>query len=479
MAELTPEALEKVDEAIQALEKGGDEALDLRADEIREYGEEAVLQADEMDMEKAVETLQLVKAYRSEAHYRYEILYCGATYLRERLPFAFNLGFEGKTGAGKSACTKEALYLCYRGEWVSETTEAALTTLLDQGSTLGFDEADALLKAHKNDLLEAILRMSSDPESKHWVKEQVLDADGKVCWELRPRKLFAFKIMNFIRKIEPALASRTLILHLDPTKEIWIIQRSAYYEDFLAPVRIWLRREVRKAAAWDAEKIKALILSDEMNREMSKLPSDLSRDRQIGMVLLAVTRVFGWDMDTWIHEAIRSLDDFREDELQEEIRAFLLSYSEGAKVWVTDLRKRFNEEFRKGEKSLSATGFGNLLSTLGVSRNKNRKKGGRLFVDFTKSLLDTLSPPGPPSPLGPQTGDRVDQVDQVGKGVRDRILAKVFKRNVGGPCDLCKSDGENVSIVAPRGSHEMVKVCPPCAETRFDFGPPSGVGKNV
>ena len=428
-----------------------EEATKIRDQEVEEYGEEVVLQADNLDLPGAILLVKQVQALKEEAHYYYEFLFCGGSYLRDRLPFVFNLGFEGKTGTGKTWCSKEAVFMSHRGEWISDTSEAALTTLLDRGCTLGFDEADALLRAHKNDLTEAILRMSSDPESKYWVKEWVPGASkqDKGQWELRPRQLLAFKVLNFAKRIDPALAARTIILGLDPTKENWIIQRSAYYQDVLAPVKLWLQREARKVREhWTTEALKALILSEEMNREMARLPSDFARDRQIGMVLLAVAHAFGWDVQAHIHEAIRSLDEYREDELQEEVRAFLLGHGDGERVWVADLRKRFNEEFRKGEKPLSAKWFGDLLSSLGVPREKDRSKGGRHYVHFVRSLLDTLTLSGvsghPVPSLGTISPDGPDGLEGFLEGTVDRRnFRRVPQEDLKpGRCPKCRDLGD-------------------------------------
>lgn len=396
------------------------EAEELRRKEVEAFGEEVVAQADVLDLEGAVKKLKIVQALRSDVGYYKEVLFAGATYLRKHLPFAFNFGFHGTTGAGKTWCSKELVYLCSHGVWVSQTTESAMMALLDDASTPAFDEADMLLKAHKNDLVEAILRMSCEPEAQYWKMEWVPGEEKeKGRWELRPRQLFAFKVLNFAKRIEPALASRTLIEELDPTKENWIIQRSSYYSDILAPVKCWLEREAtRTLRACDRASIKAYILSEEMHREMGRLPSDFARDRQLGMIMLAVSHAYGWDLTSKIHQAVRSLDDYREDDLQDEVRAFLLSHGEGERKWVADLRKQFNEEYRKGERPLSSKGFGDLLAGLGVERTKDRSKGGRRFVLFTKSLLGSLLS-GASGRSGGQSGDRIHRKDRMGKGGED------------------------------------------------------------
>ncbi len=59
------------------------------------------------------------------------------------------------------------------------------------------------------------------------------------------------------------------------------------------------------------------------------------------------------------------------------------------------------------------------------------------------------------------------------------MFAFLLRRNIRGECEFCRTNGKDLLLVEPRGSSDIKKVCPPCAESRFYFGPPPGVTEGV
>lgn len=112
-------------------------------------------------------------------------------------------------------------------------------------------------------------------------------------------------------------------------------------------------------------------------------------------------------------------------------------------------------------------------------RRQRKRVDGKTVYGWIGCFLKVGEPDTPDYPDTPDDSPRLNVLGVLSASGRpprsQKILALVFKQNVKGTCDFCKAKGEDLSTIGPRGSKDMLKVCSPCAETRFDFGPPPGV----
>ncbi len=463
--------------------------------------------SDEPDgLKTAIEDLRKIQAFVSDADYLKQLIWIAQTYLRELLlPLgAFDLAFVGTFGSGKSYCTYYTTFLAHDGIVVVDFSEASLSAMLDAGKDLGFEEADELLKAHKNDLVEAILRSGQTPWAQRIIMQARKGKDGE-RWKVRVQNLAGPKVYNYAGSIKSATASRALNINLDPTKDAWVVARSFVPDIYLRPVRIWLETQCKEAAKkWKSEDLEDYVLSEGFVKELEGLPTEFPRGRRIGGLMLIIIKILEWDIGDIVKASVKDQELWQDDEEVLEVAEYIaqrfsssgepplygmLTEEEepAAYLPVTKLRKDFNTANRKGVYGMGKMIWSRIIRQIGFKEGAGKVKDVRgklgprgrwyLRLDAENSarlnyLVPSFSIVGSIGTVGAQ--NRIYEPTVPTVPTSERVLAKVLKRNVGGPCDLCKSDGENVSIIAPRGSHDMVKVCPPCAEVRFDFGSPPG-----
>lgn len=152
-----------------------EKASEIRAQEVEEFGEEAVLQANDLDLPGAVERLKRIEVLEDELDYVRQLLWCAFTYLHDLFSGKYDLAWSGPKSSGKTRLTVYSTLLAREGRFVTDTTPASLTALLDDGAVLGFDEADSLIRSHRNDLVEAILRSSAAEEAQRFLMEKVVE----------------------------------------------------------------------------------------------------------------------------------------------------------------------------------------------------------------------------------------------------------------------------------------------------------------
>lgn len=392
-----------------------------------------------LDLEEAVWFLKQLESLRSKADYVKQLLWAGQTHLRSLLqPFgAWDLSIHGRFGSGKSFTTYYTTEIARDGVVVTDFSEASLSALLDAGMDLGFEEADELLKAHRNDLVEAILRSGSSPWAKRakMEKQQVegprrkrsrdftaqaismeaamnagapppseekTDGDGKTReeWALVFQNLSAPKVYNYMGIVKPATLSRASPIEIDPTKDAWHVARSYAPGRFLTPVKQYLAREAERAlrgGGWSKERLEDYFLSEKFVRELEGLPTEFPRGRRIGGLMIVVSEIMGWALRDVVHEVVEDQELWQDNEEVTEVSEFVAEAFEAVPEaeWrtidnlpptpmlnPTELLRRFNDVRRKDGPGLGKNDWSATLTQIG-------------FMTGTTKLKDTHGKIGP------------------------------------------------------------------------------------
>lgn len=355
---------------------------------------EAVAQAETMDLDGAVAKLKLVAGLASDADYAKMLLWVGLTHLRPLFDSlgSYDLGVAGRWGAGKSYITYYSAYLARDGVVVTDFTEASLSALLDVGKDLGFDEADELLKAHRNDLTEAILRSGQTPWARRYIMERgpATKDEPEPKWRLRPQSLAGPKVYNFMGRIRPATLSRAIVLTVDPTKDAWHVVRSFVPYRFLDPVKIWVAREAaRGLAEWDVESLEGEILSEAFVKEVQDLPTEFPRGQRIGALMLLVAKVLGWDIRKAVRRAVEEQALWQDNEEVLDVAEFLAEAFTGSPllkfgsldggkpepfVNATAARNRFNDSRAKTERPMGPNDWATNCRQVGFVEGASKVK---------------------------------------------------------------------------------------------------------
>ncbi len=441
-------------------------------------------EAADLGVEGAVERLKLLEVFPQEQDYLLQVLWSAHSYLIDLFNATVYLGFRGPKGSGKTTATEISTYLARDGELLTDTTDAYLSTVLDDGRTVGLDEADKVLRAHRQGMIASLLRSGYTRGLDYGLKEWVPgDGNGKGSWGTVRRSLFGPKVFNFHSNLEAALLSRTLVIDMEPCDDSDMAVRNLFKGKFLGTVKEWLKQGSSEALRnWTREAVEKLMLSEDFLREVKAMPALTGRDYQLASILLATAKVLGWDLGDLLARVLegrRTLDEFSDEA---HVASYLLDCWDGkkAEVFVPTMHvlETVNaERDRAKQRPMHGNRLGEVLKELGFRKGKggNWVKIGRVWgVKLDKSMLERLS-----SMAGMELMEQVEppldsigSTDSIGGMEQAKVLAKVFKRNVPGTCDFCKKEGESLMVVGPRGSNDMKRSCEPCATERFDFGEP-------
>ncbi len=414
------------------------------------------------------------------------------------LPAVFYLFIGGPFGRGKTALLNLLVKLT-NGLLFENVSIARLARSMENGRTICLDEIDIDRGKEYNEISDALLRTGYKADAAPYAR---WDATKKAADDI---PIYGPKAGTFRGEVEEALQSRGYII---PTAKV---KGEAGFDYVLANMWPELGDLPERLNAWGEyarkafreEWVKKTAHTTAFREKVRKAVPELgaNRDSELGAMAVLVAEMIRVDVIEELREASELaktltgeglgdlLGELAEIVLEKvgPLQESILEDSPVVRLSQKELKDELNRRRKeRQEPVLLDRDFAKLRRDFEVKDEWLRRPKNRIVwnlpLPFLRGLEDMANSPIPPNP-NEEPGQGVEGVSHVShvshKEEEEKVLAKVFKRNVGGPCDLCKSDGENVSIVAPRGSHEMVKVCPPCAETRFDFGPPPGVSKDV
>ena len=396
-------------------------------DRVRPGEQEAAERAAQLNLKGAVDVLCALPSFPS-AHDPYIVLmWCAHSLVPRLLPACCHLAFAGPPSSGKTTALKSVLAIV-DGLFVSDATEAYVARILDDGRILGFDEVDDQLEAHRDGMLESILRQATDPKATR----RILEPIGEGEWSTRDLDLYRPCAFTYTSEIEHALTTRTLLVRLVPDADSARIIRNLFAEKDLAALRIWLHDcadEVHQS--WTTEKVEELMRSESFCRRLDQLKGGLPRDNQLAAILLATAEMFGWTAE--VEEAILSrLREAGEDRISDTGALVIgaladapwqppLAPGEPKLVWQEDLLTLINERHKaQGLRSMSPERLGKILTRLGlrdgidrIRVQRERRKRCILRTENVEKLLSGSSPSlpltGPTGPTGPNRQASLDE----------------------------------------------------------------------
>ena len=384
-------------------------------DRVRPGEQEAAERAAQLDLKGAVDALCALSRFPNAHDPHIVLMWCAQALVPDLLPACCHLAFSGPPSSGKTTALKSVLAIV-DGLLVSDASEAYITRIFDDGRILGFDEVDEQLWAHKDGMLESILRQATDPKAMRRICEKT--DDGEIV--TRELRLYRPSAFSYTAEIERALMTRTLPVRLQPDADSARIVRNLFSEKDLAALRIWLRDradEVRQS--WTTEKVEELMRSESFLKRIDKLQEGLPRDKQLAAILLATAEMFGWTGE--VEEAILSrLRAATEDRISDADVLVLgalaeapwqppLAPGEFKHVWQEDLLALINDRHKAlGLKSMSPERLGRILTRLGlrdgVDRIKVRRERGKRCILRTENVEKLLSGSSPFLPFTGPTG---------------------------------------------------------------------------
>jgi len=396
-------------------------------DRVRPDEQEAAERAAQLDLKGAVDALCALPCFPS-AHDPYIVLmWCAQALVPDLLPACCHLAFSGPPSSGKTTALKSVLAIV-DGLLVSDASEAYITRVFDDGRILGFDEVDEQLWAHKDGMLESILRQATDPKAMRRICEKT--DDGEIV--TRELRLYRPSAFTYSSGIEGALMTRTLLVRLEPDADSARIIRNLFSEKDLAALRIWLHDradEVRQS--WTAEKVEELMRSESFRKRVDKLEEGLPRDKQLAAILLATAEMFGWTavVEEAILSRLRAATEDRVSDTEVLVIGALaeapwqppLAPGEPKLLWQEDLLTLINERHKaQGLKSMSPERLGRILTRLGlrdgidrIRVQRERRKRCILRTENVEKLLSGSSPSlpltGPTGPTGPSRQASLDE----------------------------------------------------------------------
>ncbi|MEE9237396.1 MAG: hypothetical protein V3U52_06370 [Thermoplasmata archaeon] len=438
-----------------------------------------------------MDTLQTHFYFKEAWHYVVTVLFVFQGYVATVLPAVFYLFIGGRYGEGKT--TLLALLEKLTGGLLFENVSiAALARTMGEAQTICLDEMDVSRGRDYDGIRDAFLRTGYKADAAPYAR-----------WDVARRSIeevpiYGPKAATFRGVLDAALQSRGFVLPtVKPAGE-------EGYEFVLRNMWPDLRELPERLKAWgeDArkqyppERVQEIANSPEFKEKVKRAVPELgaNRESERATIALLVAEMLSVDVREEMKKAseqAQALTGEDTADLLEDLKDVVLSRAVSIQEKLIDespeirfRQKEIKDEMNRilkdrGERPLSHGRFAALRRDFGIEDAWLRKPQNRVEWAVPVKWLSTLevSLPNPLNHTNLEIESEVSNVSTVSKGVRDRILAKVLKRNVKGTCDLCKDNGEDLLMIAPRGSHDMKKVCSPCAETRFDFRPPPGVSE--
>jgi len=368
-----------------------------------------------LELKRAVQILEGLISFPDPRAAYQVLLWCAMARVYHLLPGCCHLAFSGPPSSGKTTAMKVALAIV-NGLLVSDATEAYIARVLDDGRILGLDEVDEQLRAHKEGMLESILRQATDPKARR----RILVSLGEHDWAPRDLDIYRPFVFTYMGSIEGALLTRTLVVLMTPNADAARVVRNFYPDEDAATLRIWLYDLAEKAREeWTTERVQEQMSSTGFLELLDTLKAGLPRDKEVAAVLLAVAEMFGWRGEVK-DVVLTSLRAAAEDRVSEDESLVIREIAAGPWhapslpggqdwMWQDELLTRINDRLRaQGRREWSPEWLGNRLTRLGLQDKKDRIKvsseGGRRRILKTENVLKLLSLPSTSSLSAGTTG---------------------------------------------------------------------------
>jgi hypothetical protein len=368
----------------------------------------------EHDLLSAAVRLRDFVRLEDEREYALSLLWCAHAKITPILPACYYEGFHGPASSGKTRFM-ELLLFFVDGQFISDSTEAYLARVMAEGTVLGFDELDEQLRAHKDGMLESLLRQGTSPRATRVILEKQDEE-----WVPRELRLYGAKVFTTADDPNRALVTRTHLVKMRPHDDVALVLNNLFADKRATSVRKWLAEETAAALeAWDAKRVEELMSTGAFAARLSRIKAGLPRDREIAALMFATAEVFGWtaQLEKVIEDSLQGQVEQRGTEEEALLREVLEGLYEiqrtkmepPASVWQSDAQKDYNDRLKAiGMHPVSSKAFGTLLRDLGAREGPElrqvRSNHNKREIVFTDELLARLrssilqSAPSPTSP---------------------------------------------------------------------------------
>ena len=256
-----------------------------------------------------IERLKTILSLPDEQDYVSLLVWAGQTHIVDFLESVFYLAFHGKTGAGKGTAVETSTLLAPDGILVGTGTEAYLAARLDEGKTVGIEEADILMK--KNETIEGLLRNGY----RRGAKYGKMVPKGNGGWAAQEFDIFGPKVFDYHASMSAHILGRSISIGMRADNSVDRALDAERKASHAAPIRMWLEGEASEAqkAGWTKERVDALWEDPSFRERVAGMGGKWGRDHVISAIMLTVCEVFGWDLDGMLRDVMKSrktLDEY-------------------------------------------------------------------------------------------------------------------------------------------------------------------------
>lgn len=278
-------------------------------EEVGAEGEAELHAIAAMQPADAIERLKKILSLPDERDYVSLLVWAGQAHLVDLLDSVFYLAFHGKTGSGKGTAVETCVHLSPDGILVSTGSEAYLAARLDEGKTVGIEEADVLMK--KNETIEGLLRNGY----RRGAKYGKMVPKGKAGWEAQEYDIFGPKVFDYHASMSAHILGRSVAIGMRADNSVDRALDAERKAAHAAPVRMWLEGEASEVlkAGWTKDRVDALWEDPLFRERVAGIGGKWGRDHVIAAVMLTVSEVLGWDLGGMLQDVMKNrktLDEY-------------------------------------------------------------------------------------------------------------------------------------------------------------------------
>lgn len=345
-------------------------------DGLRTRGVQLVTASARLTYDRAKDVLRRVLLLPRPEHYDAVLLTAAQAHLIGLLESVVYLGFIGGTGSGKGTGVECAIALTPNGQVLSSAREAYLATVLDEGRSIGIEEADRLVRA--NPAIEALIRTGYRRGAVYGLKVELAEpvkAKGgtRERWTTAERSIFGFKVFDYNSAVDAHLLGRSIVIEMQPDDSVQRALAAERKRVVLEPIRRWLAAQAEAAlTVWTPERVRELVESPSFRETVRGMGGRVGRDHVVAANLLIVAKVMGWPCDQAIRRLVMGRKRADDDSEEVEVAKAILRQTPTDKAFelpTRDLLVMLNEERGKAKlRPMTPQRLAGVLRDLGFSK---------------------------------------------------------------------------------------------------------------
>jgi hypothetical protein len=292
---------------------------------------EAILAAEGLSLNGAIDRLARVVELRDRVDYVLLLLVVAQTYIIDVLERLAFLGIKGVVGSGKSRTSLVVEFLGKEVVIATSLSPKLLTRLAATKNGLAIDRLDRILSKTNQDA--ASISQLFDAGSERGIPYRCLEFDESTRrWVNAEYETFAVRFGNYVELPEAEVSSASRLVEIETvlSRKGGTRRNAARYWRDLAPVRLWLEDEARRALGkYDMHKVDKLQDSPEFTKfsDARDLDTETPRRASLAELLWIVATVFEWPVEAEIVKwaaTKQPVEPRLEDQVRLALRAVLI-----------------------------------------------------------------------------------------------------------------------------------------------------------